>query len=373
MSRWPLALLLGTALLFPLACTDSPTDSLLEPTDPFAKVEKAPGLTVMSQNLYLGANIDLLLTATKPDDFALVFDQLMTSNYGGFARAWKLAMQIVEEAPHLVGLQEVTRYTFTTQAGTQVMDFLDILQLYLASIPSPYTWTAYRHDMAATGPIALPDLPVITYTDADAILVRSDVDVIGDATKVLYDEFETLSIGPTALEMHRGYLAVTAKFDGQTVRFANTHLEVQRFEETQTAQVGQLIEELEESMVPVVLVGDFNSAANHDAAPESTSPAYRILRNAGYSDLWLRERHSVAGYTCCQGATLTNPVSMLDQRLDLILVKDGNAGFGGKSEMDIIGEELSDLFNVGPFALWPSDHAGVVATIWPAPGIFKKW
>ena len=190
---------------------------------------------------------------------------------------------------------------------------------------------------------------------------------------MLYDEFETFSIGPTSLDMLRGYLAVTAQVDGKTVRFANTHLEVQRFEETQTAQVEQLIEELEESTVPVILVGDFNSAANHDAAPEETSPAYRMLRKAGYSDLWLREPHSVAGYTCCQGADLTNPVSSLSQRLDLIMVRDGNAGFGGKSDMDIIGEELSDLFNVGPFDLWPSDHAGVVATIWPAPGIWKKW
>lgn len=373
MSRWPLALLFATALLAPLACTDSPTESLPESVGLYEKAEMAPGLTVMSQNLYLGANLDLLLTATQPEDFLEVFTQLMTSNYDGFKRAQKLAMQIAEESPHLVGLQEVTEYTFTTPAGTQVLDFLDILQIYLSFMPTPYTWTAYRNDMAYTGPIALPGLPVITYRDADAILVRNDVEVLGDVTKVLYDDFVTLSIGPTDLDMYRGYLALTARVDGQTVRFATTHLEVQRFAETQTAQVGQLIEELEESTVPVVLVGDFNSAANHDAAPESTSPAYRMLRNAGYSDLWLREPHSVAGYTCCQGATLQNLVSELDQRLDLILVKDGNAGFGGKSEMDIIGEELSDLFDVGPFYLWPSDHAGVVATIWPAPGIVKKW
>ena len=54
MSRWSPALLLATALLVPLACTDSPTESLLEPIDPFAKVDVGPGLTVMSQNLYLG-------------------------------------------------------------------------------------------------------------------------------------------------------------------------------------------------------------------------------------------------------------------------------------------------------------------------------
>jgi endonuclease/exonuclease/phosphatase family metal-dependent hydrolase len=183
-----------------------------------------------------------------------------------------------------------------------------------------------------------------------------------------------------ALPSHsfRGYLAVTAQVEGHTIRFANTHLEVQRFQDTQVAQARQLIEELAASTVPVVLVGDFNSAANHDAARDEGTPTYKMLRNAGYADLWIREAGSVTGYTCCQGADLTNEVSLLDQRLDLVLVRYGNAGFGGRSMVKLIGDEPSDRITVehpwlGWVTLWPSDHAGVAATMWPAPGLRKKW
>ncbi len=167
--------------------------------EPLAAVLEGPGITVMTQNLYLGANIDLLLTASTPAEFQQVFMQLLTSNAGGFGRAQKLAMQIVADKPHLVGLQEVTRYTFTTQAGTQVMDFLEILKLYLDGMylagATPHTWSVIRNDMAFLGPIVIPELPVITYEDADAILVRDDVSVLEPPTLVTYDVFEIYSLG----------------------------------------------------------------------------------------------------------------------------------------------------------------------------------
>jgi endonuclease/exonuclease/phosphatase family metal-dependent hydrolase len=381
MSSRPLSLLLAAALVAPIACSDSGSDSVLGPVGPSASVFEAPGITVMTQNLYLGANLDLLLTATTPEDFAEVFQQLLTSNADGFGRAQQLAWQIVAKAPHLVGLQEVTRFTFTT-TGTVVLDYLDILQAYLNYFHlvgvTPYTWTAIRNNLAASDPLVLPGLPVITYADADAILVRNDVQLLDAPTLVAYDVFETYTLGPFALPLPRGYLAVTAQAEGHTIRFANTHLEVQRFEDTQLAQARQLIAELEDSPVPVVLVGDFNSAANNDADADDESPVYKLLRKAGYADLWLREAGSVTGYTCCQGADLTNPVSELDQRLDLVLVRYGNAGFGGQSMVEIVGEEPGDRITVDgpmgfPITLWPSDHAGVVGTIWPAPGLRKKW
>ncbi|MGM0670018.1 MAG: endonuclease/exonuclease/phosphatase family protein, partial [Gemmatimonadota bacterium] len=278
----PLRPLLLAFVLIPFACSDTAQDSPMGPNnamEPLAAVLEGPGITVMTQNLYLGANIDLLLTASTPAEFQQVFMQLLTSNAGGFGRAQKLAMQIVADKPHLVGLQEVTRYTFTTQAGTQVMDFLEILKLYLDGMylagATPHTWSVIRNDMAFLGPIVIPELPVITYEDADAILVRDDVSVLEPPTLVTYDVFEIYSLGGNVYPFPRGYLAVTAEIGGHTVRFANTHLEVQRFEATHVAQAAQLIEELEEATVPVVLVGDFNSAANHDATDEQETPVYK--------------------------------------------------------------------------------------------------
>jgi hypothetical protein len=77
----------------------------------------------------------------------------------------------------------------------------------------------------------------------------------------------------------------------------------------------------------------------------------------------------VGGLTCCQVADLSNTVSDLDQRLDVVFVRWGAAGFGGQSSVEVIGEEVGDIFThpLG-YTLWPSDHAGVAAWIWPAPG-----
>ena len=365
------ALFFVAALLIPAACTDSGTESPLGPVEPAASVLGAPGITVMSQNMYLGANLDLLLEG----DFDTALQQMLTSNAGGFARAQQLAREIVEEAPHFVGLQEVTTYNLGTPAGTLVMDYLEILQAYLnyfhyVAGATPYTWTAYRNDLTF---IDLSPLLPVTYQDADAILVRNDVVLDEDPTLVTYDAFQTLYLGPLAIDFPRGYLAATGTVEGHTVRFATTHMEVQRYEDVQLAQLEQLIDELAESEVPVILVGDFNSAANHDADPMEETAAYKMLRRAGYADLWLREPHSVTGYTCCQGPDLTNETSMLSQRLDLILARYGKAGFGGQSDMDIVGDEDADRIDLGGLTLWPSDHAGVAATLWPAPGRRMKW
>jgi len=376
MSSLPRALLLAALALLTASCVDRAGDTLLAPESPAATVVAGEGIKVMSQNLYLGANIDLLLTADSPDDIALVFQQLGTSTLAGdFGRARQIALQIALEAPHLVGLQEVTTY----QLGPLTLDFLYVLQAYLdglhAVLGTP-AYTAVRHDNTTVvfNASAFGPFPDVTYTDGDAILVRSDVAVIGAPTLKKYDHFEIFSVAGTSFANRRGYLAVTAQVGDRVIRFGNTHLEVQLFEDTQLLQAAELIEAFADEDLPVVLVGDFNSAGNHDAAEDQMSGTYHMLRNAGYADLWLRQPHSVSGYTCCQGADLTNVASQLGQRLDLVLVRYGNAGFGGKSTMEVLGDEPADRISIpdGP-TLWPSDHAAVAARFWPAPGRSRTW
>lgn len=385
MPRLTRVFLLALAGLVPLACTDDATDRLLAPDGPSAAFHDAEGITVMTQNLYLGANIDLLLAAEDAGDVGMVFQQLTTTSAGQFGRARQLALQIALERPHLVGLQEVTTYTFETAAGAQTLDFLEVLQAYLDYFHylmplTPYTYTAIRNDLTGvTFPAsAFGSFPDVTYEDADAILVRSDVDLLGDPDLVTYEARQIFSVAGTAFPNLRGYQAVTARVNGEVIHFVNTHLEVQMFEPVQLLQTAELIAAMEEIDVPVVMVGDFNSAANHDAPEDQKTESYHMFRQAGFADLWLREPHSVGGVTCCQAADLTNPESELTQRLDLVLVRYGNAGFGGQSVTEVVGEEPGDRITVedpvlGELTLWPSDHAGVVATFWPAPGLRKKF
>lgn len=89
-------------------------------------------------------------------------------------------------------------------------------------------------------------------------------------------------------------------------------------------------------------------------------------------------RQHCGGNGADQAGDPANPTSELAQRLDLILVNWGPAGFGGRSAMEVVGDAPADQISftaVSPFGgapfpltLWPSDHAGVVATLWPAPG-----
>lgn len=369
-----LAAALLTALALP-ACTDDVSDPFAPQTDAVPEAF-SNGIKVMSQNMYLGANIDLLLTAQTPAEVGMVFQQLGTSTLAGnFGRAQRLAYQIAMQAPHVVGLQEVTTYDMTTGAGTQTLDFLDVLQLYLNYFHAQYgtpAYAAYRAvwtDVTFPASMFNPSFPDVRYRDGDAVLVRADVPLLEVPTLKAYDTFEVFQVAGTSFDNRRGYIALKVQVGDQAIRFINTHLEVQMFEPTQLAQTQELIETFADETIPVIMVGDFNSAANHDAPQTQKTGSYRAFRNAGFADIWLRQAGSVGGVTCCQAADLTNSVSELGQRLDLVLVRWGSAGFGGKSFMEVIGEEQADRIEVqAGLTLWPSDHAGVVATLWPAPG-----
>jgi len=61
------------------------------------------------------------------------------------------------------------------------------------------------------------------------------------------------------------------------------------------------------------------------------------------------------GLSCCQNATLSNLTSQLSSRVDLVLVH----GAAHPTEAHLVGDVP---FQATP-PLWPSDHAGVVASV----------
>jgi len=375
------SLLLPLIAVLLVSCEEAPV--FQPPQDPVsASLSTDQSLVVMSRNLYLGADIDILLEpgADLPTALAQALQQVLFTDFRQRAKA--LAQEIQAVQPHLLGLQEVTTYVVTTEDGTVVpafgfpLDFLQALQAELAALGESYVVAQRTANVSLSFPLGdLAPVPglFITYSDADAILARSDVTVL-DADGGNFVNQQTLSVGGFVFDNLRGWAQVDAVVDDMTLRFATTHLEVQLFRPVQEAQAGELIATLEDSPYPVVLVGDFNSAANHDAPQESRTDSYHMFRNAGYQDLWLREPHSVGGLTCCQVADLSNTVPDLDQRLDVVFVRVGKAGFGGQSRVELLGEETSDIF-VHPlgYTLWPSDHAGIAAWIAPAPGQLAKF
>ena len=103
----------------------------------------------------------------------------------------------------------------------------------------------------------------------------------------------------------------------------------------------------------MVLLGDLNSAGDGSGA------TYNDLVAAGFGDA------AVAGGlggapTCCQAADLLNPVSTLSGQIDVILFR----GVLTVRSADVVGDSPADRTSSG---LWPSDHAGVVATLTHRP------
>jgi hypothetical protein len=188
----------------------------------------------------------------------------------------------------------------------------------------------------------------IRMTDRDVILARSDVSTsnAGDAGFAVIVPYE-LASGDT-IWFERGYTWVDATVDGVDLVFVNTHLEVSgggQLEFIQSAQANQLINQFGFT-VPVVLVGDFNTAPG--AGP------YGVLTGT-FTDAWTALGTGGAGLTCCQPEFLSQS-SDLYSRIDLILYQ----GDINVLSAEVVGDEASDRT---PGGLWPSDHAGVVATL----------
>jgi endonuclease/exonuclease/phosphatase family metal-dependent hydrolase len=139
----------------------------------------------------------------------------------------------------------------------------------------------------------------------------------------------------------------------------NSHLEAFGIpgldgEQVRVAQVGELLAAqaliaTQSGDLPIIYVGDYNSRA-----PDA--PAYtRLLAGVG-ADAWPRNNPGDPGFTCCLGATLTDPDNPLTSRIDLVLhSRDVKA-----PRAHIVGDDPADMTASG---LWPSDHAGVVARL----------
>jgi endonuclease/exonuclease/phosphatase family metal-dependent hydrolase len=102
--------------------------------------------------------------------------------------------------------------------------------------------------------------------------------------------------------------------------------------------------------LPVVAIGDFNSRADG-----SGTPTYANLIAAGFQDAWSAVHPGDPGYTCCFVSGLIDGPPLAG-RVDLVLAR----GRFTALDAQIVGEESDDRT---PSGLWPSDHAGVVATL----------
>lgn len=371
MNRRPfLPVLTLAAVAAAAACADhDPTAPVLVPADAGAAAIEAEPITVMSRNLYLGAEIASILTATSGLEVAqragVAWQQVLDSDVPGRAAAW--ADEIAAARPHLVGLQEAASYW--TQAPGDFLagnpapalnpqyDFVALLLAELAARGTPYRVAAVNPAMHLELPMVRPTgLEDVRILLRDVILAREDV-ATGNAAAGDFDAAVPVSVAGIPFEIPRGWASVDASIGGREVHFVTTHLEAFHpgYQEAQAAELAAL---LQTRPRPTILVGDLNSRADG-----SGTASYEIVTAAGFADSWTAANGAAPGLTCCQAPDLRNATSQLSHRIDYVLVRDPlNAAppIVGDVRAWLVGEEPGDRLASG---LWPSDHAGVVAAL----------
>ena len=337
---------------------------LLGASAPIANADDSHRVTVMSQNLYQGTELANTLAATSQLQFVLgvAKDYSNVVNTSFPERADAIASEIAQAAPTFVGLQEVAVWrTFPvdasgnpTGAPTVAYDFEKILLDKLATHGVSYR-TAVKHvDFSVAGVGLFPTgLLGVSLTEQLVILARSDQSFF-NAQQAAYAHAITLQTLRGPVTISSGWVSVDASAHEQTFRFITTHLSSigPQLLGVQPQQMQELLAGPVATTLPVVIAGDFNTP------PASPAPsAYADALSAGFTDEWVAANGAKPGFTAFQVLpTINNTVSNLSVRIDYILGR----GRISPKDVDLVGETPSART---PSGLWPSDHAGLVATL----------
>jgi hypothetical protein len=324
---------------------------------------------VFTQNVYVGADVDRVLSAAPEQMQDRLFEALATfvaTDWPGRARA--IAATIAGRAPAVVALNEIT----TLEVSGLSPLFPDLHVPFLPILMSALAEAGVTYEVA--GIVQNIDVnldlggPRIRLRDADALLVRGDLGYGGVASGN-YAARVSVPLGPVGtVDLVRGWVAADVRVGGREVTVVATHLEPKSTSPLlQLGQAQELVSLFGTRQGPVIVAGDINS----DPADPDPSTPYRMLVDAGYEDAWLANggTRRNPGYTCCHAASLDQPSGALDERIDHVLIRRGPGARGPLRPVhpEVIGDENQER---GSNGLWPSDHAGVLVRLgWN--GLFK--
>lgn len=323
-------------------------------------IDRRPRLSVMSRNLYIGADVDAVIGALASpdpsDDFPTLLHAISVLQETAFpARAEALAREIARYQPHVIGLQEVTDLDIDlTPFGIPVavsLDFLSVLQDELARRGLSYVAAAQVTNIQ-TAP-----LPGISLIDHDVLLIDASRVTLG-SFKIEQNFSANIGVVAPGVDIRRGWVAVEAIVGGRSYVIANTHLESgggPGLDQLRAAQAIELVTSLG-STAPAVVLGDLNDVPG--------SLMYQVMVGAGFADTWKLLRPGTEGYTCCHQANLANQVQAFTQRIDYVFTRGVGLTLDGvRGKIDRVGETPSDRIAGPDHTIWPSDHAGLVASL----------
>jgi len=365
MRRFLLTALVPAAIV---GCADhdptAPSSSLRPDYNINSPPPSARDITVMSQNLYVGADVDLVIralgTPEAGDDFPALLFAIETLGKTAFpARVEAIADEIARARPHAVGLQEVSEINIDLRPlGVPIA----VSQDFLAMVQDALARRGLHYSVAATVSNINVSLVsgLVRLVDHDVLLIDADRVSVNAASGQNF----AVNLGPVApgISLIRGWVWARTTIDGRSYTFASAHTEANLagappglLGQIRAAQVGEMVATLASSE-RVVLIGDLNDTPG--------SPMYNLLQSAGYTDTWSALHPGAKGLTCCHAADLSDAVANFNQRIDYIFTR-GFARNDGKvfAQMDRFGDVPADRLAGPADRIWPSDHVGLIASL----------
>jgi hypothetical protein len=346
-----------------------------------ARAEGGRTVTVMTQNLYQGTefrNIQGLIGANPTFEAALA---ATTADYATYQatrfkdRAAQMAAEIAQNRPALVGLQEVA--TWHRGAFDQAHpfalpspvseDFVQELVAALAADGMRYAPVS-RHDNNFT--LAFPiltssGLVAVGMVESGVILARTDLPPgqlkLSNPMSGTYNARLPLVANPLDPDPPHGFQftnswqSIDVKLRGKRFRFITTHLDALAPEGVISGpQAQELLGGPANTSLPVVVTGDMNSGLQFSPA------AYDAFIAGGLTDTWTAAGLGAPPLTCCHLAPndlVSDPNALYTNDLDHVFTR---GPFSVLNE-HLVGNTAPN--SVPPSFIWPSDHAGVVATL----------
>lgn len=346
-----------------------------------AKPDKpgGPKVTVMTRNVFLGADLGPALGATTLDGAidgaGVILNEVDETNFP--ERAKPLAKEIAVTEPDLVGLQEVALWRqqipsdFFSGANTLPTevryDFLALLMQELEALDVHYKVVAVQEEFDEELPADLDgsnETPPggALGAELDGRLTMRDVILAKKGSTVKTGEtdgahythmFVPLIGGVFPIPVERGWVSTEVTVGGSSTgfRFVNTHLEAFGDDTIREAQAKELFAPGGplDTDKQVILAGDLNSGTEARHNIHGTDQlAFAALLGFGMTD-------NGAVQSCCY-SDLFDPTQVFDHTVDHVLTKPAletkNAFVTG-----------NDPAERTPSGLWPSDHGGVVSTL----------
>ena len=369
------------------------------------KKGKGTQLTVMSRNLYLGADLTPIITAPSIDQAVdaggEITNQVHATKFPS-VRAASLAAEIKKRKPDIVGLQEAALWrtgpvdvgaVATPRASTIDPAGGDFLADLLSAINAKGKKASaakkgkkkggVRYVLANVKPEFDAEFPVNDngsgsglsgadhnerLTMRDAILVRKGVGIkFKNPTSGTFQTLLRVSVGGINFDVTRGWNAIDVKARGRSFHVVDTHLEA--FDssgsnntnqgttlgkgDVRAAQATELVSPggSAKSTRPVILIGDMNSD-DDTVQPNGDRNAYAALTAGGLS-----ERSTANPLSCCLNDPFLvggpNSINDFDHQVDHILANTNKIRFvkgfvDGRAPVN---------------GLYPSDHAGLTSVL----------